>query len=319
MTEGRFMTVSCTTKKTTVILHSAQLSLTIHLPDRENGIYRGARFDWSSNISNLEYQGHSWFSPWKLGDTDPTANDQTVIGIGGEFGRGDSGMTGPLAYESTKPGDTFLKIGVGEVLRPDKKDYCFYTNYPVTKPAEWDIEQSEESITMTQQASLRDYGYIYQRKITLNDKLPGFTVEQKLENIGEQRICQYYYDHNFTNVDGMPPSPAWRLEFPFAPVAVLPLGNKTVIDGNILKITRTIPRGALFTPITGFEQTIANNSFTLWNDIIGQGLSVNIDKPLVKFALFASGCAVCPEPFIDINIALGESITWNTNYVIVGS
>ncbi len=309
----------CNIKQTVAILRSSLLALTIHLPDAESGLYRGPRFDWSSNISQLEYDGHSWFSPWRTGDIDPKSNDQTVIGIGGEFGRGDSDMPGPLAFESAEPGDTFLKIGVGEVMRTNHREYCFYTDYPVTQPAKWVIKQSDDSITMTQKASLRNYGYSYQRKITLDDNLPGFKVEQKLENIGKEKISQYYYDHNFVNVDKMPPGPAWRLELPFVPNTLLPMGNKAVIDGKNIRITKLLTRGALFTPVTGFEKTVANNQFTLWNTDIRQGLSVKIDKPLVKFALFASGCAVCPEPFIDINIEPGEKIIWNTSYSIVSS
>ncbi len=310
------MTISCDIKETTAILLSADLSLTIHLPDADNGIYRGARFDWSSNISDLIYDGHSWFSPWRIGITDPMANDQTVIGIGGEFGRGDSNMPGPLAYKCANPGDTFLKIGVGEILRPNNKEYCFYTDYPVVKATAWDIEKSASSITMTQQASLRGYGYSYKRTITLDDNLPGFKVAQSLTNTGEKNINQFYYDHNFTNVDSMPPGPAWRLDFPFTPIAMIPLGSKAIIEGKSLQIRLKILRKPLFTVITGFGDTAADNRFILWNDDVGQGLEATVDKPLVNFAVFASGCAVCPEPFININIAPGESFTWNTTYAI---
>jgi hypothetical protein len=152
--------------------------------------------------------------------------------------------------------------------------------------------------------------------MTLQDSLPGFTVEQKLENTGEKPIHQYYYDHNFTNVDDLPPGPAWRLELPFTPTALNPLGTKAAIDGNTVRILRPITDKALFTVLTGFGSTASDNHFTLWNDEIGQGLEVTVDKPLVNFAYFAAKCAVCPEPFININIAPGEEFIWKTDYAI---
>src|SRR5665647_137941 len=102
------MTTCCTLKQKTAILSTSLLSMKIHLPDAECGLYRGPRFDWSGQITQLQYSGHSWFSPWMPGELNPVINDHAVIGTGGEFGRGDTNMPGPLAYESAKPGDTFL-------------------------------------------------------------------------------------------------------------------------------------------------------------------------------------------------------------------
>ena len=79
----------------------------VYLPDAKDGYYRGTRFDWSGAISGLEYKGHTYFGQW-FPRYDPKLHD-SIAGPVEEFRTGDSALN----YAEAKPGDTFVKIGVG--------------------------------------------------------------------------------------------------------------------------------------------------------------------------------------------------------------
>ena len=80
------------------------------LPDPQIGAYRGARFDWFGIISSLQYQGHEYFGQWYK-HHDPKTHDAVIEPLE-EFRTNDSG----LGYEEAKPGDAFVRIGIGTVF-----------------------------------------------------------------------------------------------------------------------------------------------------------------------------------------------------------
>ena len=45
-------------------ISNGAIRATLHLPNPEKGYYRGTRFDWSGQISSLEYRGHNYFGKW---------------------------------------------------------------------------------------------------------------------------------------------------------------------------------------------------------------------------------------------------------------
>src|SRR5216684_6586507 len=76
------------------------------LPDRQNGSYRGTRFDWSGIISSLQFGGHEYFGRW-YERHDPRIHD-AITGPVEEFLLNNSA----LGYEAAKPGGVFVRIGV---------------------------------------------------------------------------------------------------------------------------------------------------------------------------------------------------------------
>src|SRR5258708_28466114 len=79
------------------------------LPDSQNGSYRGTRFDWSGIISSLQFSGHEYFGRW-YEHHDPKIHD-AVTGPVEAFRTNDKG----LGYDESKPGGTFVRIGIGTV------------------------------------------------------------------------------------------------------------------------------------------------------------------------------------------------------------
>src|ERR1035437_6359302 len=55
----------------------------LYLPDAPQGYYRATRFDWSGQISTLEFQGHNYFGQW-FDHYDPNGRD-CILGPVEEF------------------------------------------------------------------------------------------------------------------------------------------------------------------------------------------------------------------------------------------
>ena len=100
------------------------VSATLYLPDIENGYHRGTRFDWSGQISALEYKGHSYFGLW-YDKYDPYLHD-AIMGPVEAFD--------PIGYDEAPVGGTFVKIGIGALEKPEEKNYHFTTTYKLINP-----------------------------------------------------------------------------------------------------------------------------------------------------------------------------------------
>src|ERR1700689_3215753 len=90
----------------------------LYLPDPVNGYYRATRFDWSGQMPDLQYKGHSYFGMWNPAPYDPKLHD-AIMGPVEEFLTNGMG----LGYADAKAGGTFLKIGVGVIRKPDEPKF----------------------------------------------------------------------------------------------------------------------------------------------------------------------------------------------------
>src|SRR5216683_1897330 len=124
-------------------LSKGDLKLTIYLPDAEKGYYRGTRFDWSGLVGQATYKGHTFFGPWKA--THDPKNAEDADAIAEEFG-----INGPPSYSEAKAGESFVKIGVGVLERPDHKAYSFMHPYKIVTPGKWEIANYEGAIEFKQ-------------------------------------------------------------------------------------------------------------------------------------------------------------------------
>ena len=86
----------------------------LYLPDTDKGYYRATRFEWSGIIASLEYQGHQYFGEWKS-THDPLFHEDLT-------GPVEAAITPGLGYTEAKPGETFVRIGVGILEKPDEQE-----------------------------------------------------------------------------------------------------------------------------------------------------------------------------------------------------
>src|SRR4051794_24076414 len=178
------------------VLAGDGVKLTVYLPDATAGFYRGTRFDWSGVVATAEVGGHTVFGYWK--PTHDPANHDDVPGTAEEFGHDE-----PLNYTAAPVGGTFVKIGVGELVKPAEPKYRFAHNYTIAKPGTWAVTTGERFVEFRQELSHNSgYGYRYVKRVELAPG--GFVIRRTLTNTGTRAIDTDHYGHNFLTVDGDP-------------------------------------------------------------------------------------------------------------------
>ena len=110
----------------------------IYLPDAKQGYYQGTRFDWSGNMPSLKYAGHEYFGQW-FTTYSPEIHD-VIMGPVEEFTA--------LDYADTKPGDNFVKIGVGVLTKPDEKPYAFRKVLSCCQSGQMDCENKPDQVLL---------------------------------------------------------------------------------------------------------------------------------------------------------------------------
>lgn len=225
------------------------LSVSIFLPpsvreeyDEVSSFYESTRFEHGSMIGNVTYFSHTLYgtdlwrpphNPW---------NVESGIGLASEFGFGDNGahcegvtcswknkenvgrggkfiINGVLGYDEALPGESFLKIGVGSLIKGScqgcngtedyqfNNPYKFAENHPTNE--KWTFQQkSKNSITMMQKAFLQSpkSSKIYSYQLKKDISLQGRTLEvtSTLTNLGTDDFHTPWYSHHFFTCDSKP-------------------------------------------------------------------------------------------------------------------
>lgn len=294
------------------VLTGATLRVSFYLPDARRGYYRGTRFDWSGVVSQVEHKGHSFFTDFSQ-QHNPTNHDD-ICGTAEEFG-----MTiPPPGYEQARPGDPFLKIGVGVLIKDQDAPYGFWKPYRLQRPGDWTVSQGKETVTFAQ-ALQGPAGWAcdYSKTIRIEDKEPRMTISRRLKNTGTNTILTDHYGHNFLRIDDVPAGPAYRVVFPWSPAFSKdsqPAGCVS-LRGNALVFGKEVPdRGAVWVLLEGFGQEI-NAPLRVENLRSGGVLTIRTDQPLKRCAFYSSRGALCPEPFVHLSVEPGRTVEWATTYV----
>lgn len=307
------MATSCTQPPyPSVELSNGLLTARVYLPDADHGYYRGPRFDWSGMVGPVEYAGHRFFGPFQP-VRDPLANDDG-IGPAEEFG-----IEQAPSYAETNANEQFIKIGVGVLIKPADPDYAvyhFYKPFAITDSPRWQVQSGPDWVECRQQLhGPRGWGYDYTKRLNLTKDEPVMIISHRLTNTGTKVIDTNWYCHNFVNVDGRPIGPDYRVRFPFTPIyKERPNPEDIRVEGNEFTFVRQFPPlyGTAAEPMN--FQGIADARATIWNTQTGAGVDIRGDQPMVKYNVWTAPSAVCPEMFIHIHLAPGESQTWDTRY-----
>jgi hypothetical protein len=281
-----------------------------YLPDPERGYYRGTRFDWSGVIHSLEYQGHEYFGVW-FPRYDPRLHD-AITGPVEEFRTGEVS----LGYAEAKTGETFVRIGVGTLRKPDEETYRIFGTYEIADPGRWTITPGPDQIEFVHQlAHPAGYSYTYTKKVRLEKDRPEMVIEHSLKNTGSRPIETSQYNHNFFVIDKQPTGPAAVVTFPFAARATRDLKGLAIVEAGQLKYLRELRRGeSVFTEIEGFGATPKDYDFRIENRKAGAGVRITGDRPLSRLVFWSIHTTLCPEPYIDMRVEPGEEFSWEIRY-----
>jgi hypothetical protein len=297
-----------------VVMESGPVRLLVLLPDPMKGYYRGPRFDWSGTVALAEWKGHTFFGSWRLPPHEPRGNDDTA-GTAEELGMGPlTGNPPPVGYGDARVGETFLKIGVGRLVKIEEQAYSFGAPYEIARPAEWDVRLEAGSLVFVQEEGpVRGHALRYSKRIALDPDLPGFLVEHRLENTGAHPIEQTHYCHNFIRIDGAPVGRSYSLELPYDARLSDVAGGILEAAGRTISFARD-PRDdeGFFALVSGYGTGPESNQVRVNGP--RASLSISGSDPVTRFQVFGTGRTLCPEPFISISLLSGQSKSWSIVY-----
>lgn len=284
------------------------IQTTLYLPDTSAGYYRGTRFDWSGAFRNLDYEGHSYVDQW-FENYNPKTHD-AISGPVEEFT--------PLGYADARPGDTFVKLGVGVLRKPDDKPYTFGTFYDVVNYGKWTVKTHRDYVEFRHELiDATGYAYRYTKTVRLSKGKPELVLAHTLKNTGRKIIGTSVYDHNFFIIDKQLTGPAIAVRFPFA-VTGEGKGFGSVINaqGNSLTYSRELAKQeqVYSAGLRGFGSTAADYDIRIENSKTGAGLRITADQPLEKLVFWACHTTSCPEPYVRLAVAPGQEISWKLTY-----
>lgn len=306
-----------------VLRNDTGMRVTVMLADAEKGFYRGTRFDWAGHIAQAKYRGHTFFGLWRT-PHDPT-NFEHGVGPTDEFG-----IQNPPGYEQAKPGEPFLKIGVGLLSRIDDKPYHFSARYPVLNAGRWSHATGSGELVSFQHElrSDADWGYRYSKLIRLLDDQPAFMIHRTLKNIEGNDIKTASYNHNFIRIDDGLIGPSYELELGDELQADVPSPAK--FDGRRLTFTDKVEKPLMIyfkgqpkraakelpenerrivrrTPRPSFDITITNRR-------TGGRMVIEHQFDVSELRLWVTSTAICPEPFVKVELGPAKSMSWTTTY-----
>jgi hypothetical protein len=282
----------------------------LYLPDPEQGYYRGTRFDWSGVIHSLRYEGHEYFGQW-FDHYDPKIHD-AIMGPVEEFRTNDTS----LGYEEAKPGETFIRIGVGVVRKPDEPAYRMRHTYDIVDAGKWTVRKGRDWIRFVHRLTdVTGYAYEYRKTLRLAKNRPVLVIEHALRNTGRRPIETSQYNHNFFVIDGQPTGPDFTVRFPFELRAARDLKDLAEVRGDQLIYLRELEKGGeAATGLEGFGKTAADYNIAVENRKTGAGVKITGDQPLSRLYFWSIRTTLCPEPYVQMRIEPGRRATWKIEY-----
>jgi hypothetical protein len=227
----------------------------LYLPDAADGYYRATRFDWSGVVASLEFQGHNYFGVW-FPHYDPKLHD-AITGPVEEYRTGDSG----LGYADAKVGQTFVRIGVGLLKKPEEARFGQFETYEIVDNGKWTVKASTDAVEFTQVLAdpVSGYAYLYKKTVRLAKDAPRLVIEHSLKNTGKKTIETNVYNHGFFMLDGQPSGPDFTVKFPFDVKAVADLQGLAEVRGKELHYLKELQPGgqSVHTQLTGFGDSAA--------------------------------------------------------------
>ena len=291
-----------------ITLTNGLITTTLYLPDTAQGYYRGTRFDWAGAFKNLDYNGHSYIEQW-FQNYDPHLHD-AINGPAEEFT--------PLGFADAKPGDTFVKIGVGVLRKADDKPYAFASTYAVADYGKRSMKKRKDAVEFTHELTGPDgYAYHYTKVVKLTKGKPELVLEHRLKNTGQKPIETSVYNHNFWIIDQQPTGPTVAIRFPFAVTGEgKGFGTTIVAQDKTLTYTRHLNKGEQVYSggLQGFGPTADSYDMRIENKKTGAGVRATSDHPLEKLVYWACATTSCPEPYIHLKAEPGEEVTWTIKY-----
>lgn len=286
------------------------LTITLHEPDGVEGYYRGTRFDWAGVFSSIEYKGSNYAEPW-FEIYSPTMHD-AVCGPAEEFS--------PIGLAKAQVGESFLKIGVG-ILEKMEGEYDRFKLHKILDPGRRTLCVTENSVVFGHVIdSDNEYGYEYIKEITITGENT-FVIRHSLKNTGRKPLEGNVYNHNFFTLGLLETGEHRQLDFPFKPEGDWRAEYSQVgFTESGIRFRRNLQKGeSVFTGNlheSGKGMTGSPYSFELRDAATGCSVKAFCAIPMTKSVFWSNHRIACIEPYIDLDIAPGETLDFDIDYTL---
>jgi hypothetical protein len=253
----------------------------------------GPRFDRTAVVRSVQLGGVELLGPWGLGD---------------EFGLFGDGV---LGYETAAAGETFLKIGVGRLVRDTAESYQFAHPYPVDQLFPVEATPGPNSLSVSQRsAGDGPWQYLYTKSYALDGAI-GLTIHYELSNTGARAWTFEHYNHHWFRLQDAPVGPGYEVvtgfELPPAETAFRHTPRSLHMQAPLP------PGGAAYYAGDLVDVAAVANTFSLQVDgaIV---VSYQAEFRPHRFALYADADGFCPEVFMRAALEPGETVSWSATY-----
>ena len=90
------------------------------------------------------------------------------------------------------------------------------------------------------------------------------------------------------------------------------------LDGKVLSFDKELTKGTIYTELDGLADAASSNMIVAEDVKTGFGVRIIGDTKLKELHVWAIKTALCPEPFVELNIAPGAEAKWSTRYELFG-
>ena len=278
-------------------------------PDTANGYYRSTRFDWSGVVRDLRCRGHRYVAPWQTRH-DPLRHD---------------GLTGPVdeftpvGYERARPGEEFLKVGVGTLRRFSEDPYDRFRLHEIVNPGIRETITARDRVEFRHRLLSDEYGYDYRKTLRLTPE-PGLRIEYALKNLGPAILSGYVYNHNFFTLDRMTTGPETEIRFPFRPSGTWREAYDCVeLTRDGIRFNRELRRGEVvfMGDLHSPDPATRRYEFSIRNLRTGAGIRTSGSGELSHMVFWAHANVACLEPYTSFQVFPGETGVWQINYELL--
>lgn len=283
-----------------IVIRSNRLAVEVAAPGT---VYNRTRFDWTGFITQVTLDGNHTFCVPE--DYRPDSGSGG-IGLCNEFG-----IDMPINYEATKPGESFPKLGIGLLIRPDDQPYNFFRAYEIAQRYPIHVESSDSQARFVVDP-MDCRGYAARLIKTLSVEENRLQVAYHLENTGSRPIVTNEYCHNFVGIDRQPVGPEYTMRFPQPVTFGEPPQDVFEVDGQQVRWK--------FPPVKQFycrPQQFSKTDQPQWeltHAPTGVNMREYVDFAPDRVAMWGAPHVISAEIFVGINLAPGQSQSWTRRF-----
>jgi hypothetical protein len=284
------------------LLASPELTVEVMDPTAPDRYNTGVRFTPAAGVIRAAAGGREYLMH--------RAEHNPLTDCAGLFAEFDL-VTSPPGFAEAAIGEPFLKIGVGALVK-GAPVYNFYAQHKVVKLAATTVAWAEDSATFEQTADPVN-GYAYALRAGVKVAGRTLSVEWTLRNTGQKPFETHHYAHNCFAIDNVNVKPGAVIAFPFDFDARGMNPREQTQAGREVRIVQEMTKPANI-EVNYPADYSGPNAVSYYHAATGLRIDCETSVPGERVALHVAPVYVCPEQFVTIRLAPGETRTWIRTY-----